>query len=164
MDDKIVPPNSLTSTKSALKKTLDIICGKWRLHIIFQLDTEARRYGELRRMIPDVSEKVLIQELKALVLLGVLEKKSYNEIPPRVEYALTPKGLQILPTLQSLIKVGETFLDEKPLAKDGLSGPSNDGIQHDGIQHDGIQHDGIQHDGIQHDGIQHDGIQHDDIN
>ena len=153
MDDKIVPPNSLTSTKSALKKTLDIICGKWRLHIIFQLDTEARRYGELRRMIPDVSEKVLIQELKALVSLGVLEKKSYNEIPPRVEYALTTKGLQILPTLQNLIKVGETFLDEKPLAKDGLSSPSNDGIQHDGIQHDGIQHDGIQHDGIQHDDV-----------
>lgn len=115
MDDTIVPSNSVTYTKSALKKTLDIICGKWRLHIIFQLGTEARRYGELRRMIPDVSEKVLIQELKALVALGVLEKKSYNEIPPRVEYGLTPKGIHILPTLLNVITVGETFLDVNPL-------------------------------------------------
>ncbi len=82
MDDQIVPHSSITSTKSALKKTLDIICGKWRLHIIFQLGNEVRRYGELRRMIPDISEKVLVQELKALVALGVLEKKSYSETPP----------------------------------------------------------------------------------
>ncbi|MBC7572626.1 MAG: helix-turn-helix transcriptional regulator [Spirosoma sp.] len=117
MDDQIVPQNSITSTESALKKTLAIICGKWRLHIIFQLGTEARRYGELRRMIPDVSEKVLIQELKALIELGVLEKKSYREIPPRVEYSLTMKGLQVLPTLLNLITVGETFLNEQPLVK-----------------------------------------------
>lgn len=95
----------------ALQKTLDIICGKWRLYIIFQLGTEARRYGELRRMIPEVSEKVLIQELKALVKLGVVEKKSYSEVPPRVEYELTTKGRQVLPTLLKLTSIGETFLE-----------------------------------------------------
>ncbi len=140
MDDQIVPQSLITSTKSALKKTLEIICGKWRLHIIFQLDTEARRYGELRRMIPDVSEKVLIQELKALVALGVLEKKSYREIPPRVEYCLTAKGLQVLPTLRNLITVGEFFLDEQPLAKYGLPDPSQDGSQSVGVDHpDGVK-------------------------
>lgn len=102
---------STSSTPLALKRTLDIICGKWRLYIIFQLGTESRRYGELRRMIPEVSEKVLIQELKELVALGVLEKKTYNEVPPRVEYGLTPKALQVLPTLLQLTSVGETFLD-----------------------------------------------------
>ena len=101
-----VPDNS----QVVLKKTLDIICGKWRLYIIFQLGTEARRYGELRRMIPDVSEKVLIQELKALAALGVIEKKSYGEVPPRVEYGLTTKGLHVLPMLQGLTSIGETFL------------------------------------------------------
>ncbi len=94
-----------------ISKTLDVICGKWRLSIIFQLDEQARRYGELRRMIPDVSEKVLIQELKALVALGVLEKTSYNEMPPRVEYGLTPKGRTVLPVLFQLMSVGETFLE-----------------------------------------------------
>ncbi|AQG80337.1 winged helix-turn-helix transcriptional regulator [Spirosoma montaniterrae] len=94
----------------ALKKTLDIICGKWRLFIIYQLGTEPRRYGELRRMIPDVSEKVLIQELKALVDLGVVEKKSFKEVPPRVEYGLTPKAIEMLPALQNLTSIGEAFL------------------------------------------------------
>jgi DNA-binding HxlR family transcriptional regulator len=99
------------NSQLVLKKTLDIICGKWRLYIIYQLGTQARRYGELRRMIPEVSEKVLIQELKALVALGVVEKKSYNEVPPRVEYGLTPKGIHVLPMLQKLTSIGETFLE-----------------------------------------------------
>jgi DNA-binding HxlR family transcriptional regulator len=98
------------NSQVVLKKTLDIICGKWRLYIIFQLGTQARRYGELRRMIPDVSEKVLIQELKALTALGVVEKKSYAEVPPRVEYGLTPKGLEVLPMLLKLTTIGELFL------------------------------------------------------
>ena len=95
----------------ALRKTLDIICGKWRLYIIYQLGTEARRYGELRRMIPEVSEKVLIQELKALTNLGVIEKKAYSDVPPRVEYSLTAKGKHVLPTLIDLTSIGETFLE-----------------------------------------------------
>jgi DNA-binding HxlR family transcriptional regulator len=93
----------------ALKKTLDIICGKWRLYIIFQLGSQTRRYGELRRLIPDISEKILIQELKALIVLGVLTKKSYSEVPPRVEYSLTEKGHQILPILLQLKTIGEKF-------------------------------------------------------
>lgn len=111
MDDQKSTQNLPSSPQLALKKTLDIICGKWRLYIIFQLGTEARRYGELRRMIPDVSEKVLIQELKALVALGVLEKKSFGEVPPRVEYGLTDKGLKVLPALLDLTSIGETFLE-----------------------------------------------------
>ncbi len=94
----------------ALTKTLEVISGKWRLQIIYQLGDEVRRYGELRRMIPLVSEKILVQELKALVGLGVVEKKAYNEVPPRVEYALTAKGRQVLPLLLKLTSVGEMFL------------------------------------------------------
>ena len=98
------------ATRVALNKTLDIICGKWRLQIIYQIGDNARRYGELRRLIPAVSEKVLIQELKALINLGVIEKKSYGEVPPRVEYSLTNKGQQVLPQLLSLTAIGEMFL------------------------------------------------------
>lgn len=111
MNDQVSTRKSIDPKHLALQKTLDIICGKWRLYIIYQIGTEARRYGELRRMIPDVSEKVLIQELKVLVSLGVIEKKAYNEVPPRVEYSLTPKGLQVLPTLLELTSIGELFLE-----------------------------------------------------
>ena len=100
-----------TDTKPLiLKKTLEVISGKWRLHIIYQIGSEVRRYGELRRMIPQVSEKILVQELKALVNLGVVEKKVYNEVPPRVEYTLTARGRQVLPLLMKLTSVGEVFL------------------------------------------------------
>jgi DNA-binding HxlR family transcriptional regulator len=110
MNDQLQNQKMNGSTPLILKRTLEVICGKWRLFIIFQLSEEARRYGELRKMIPEVSEKVLVQELKELVALGVLEKKSYNEMPPRVEYSLTIKGQKALPVLLELMSVGETFL------------------------------------------------------
>lgn len=94
-----------------LKRSLEVICGKWRLFIIFQLSDRDLRYGELRRLIPDISEKVLIQELKALVGLGVLQKTVYSATPPRVEYGLTERATRILPILQQLKEVGEAFLE-----------------------------------------------------
>jgi DNA-binding HxlR family transcriptional regulator len=94
-----------------LKKTLEIISGKWRLFIILQLGQHTRRYADLRRMIPGISEKMLVQELKALVLLGVLTKTAHPEIPPRVEYSLSERGLLILPTLVQLKDVGVSFLE-----------------------------------------------------
>jgi DNA-binding HxlR family transcriptional regulator len=111
MNEQISSRTTADAMPLILKKTLDIICGKWRLYIIYQLGNESRRYGELRRMIPGVSEKVLIQELKALVKLGVIEKRAYGEVPPRVEYSLTAKGQKVLPTLLNLTTIGETFLD-----------------------------------------------------
>ncbi len=103
--------SSLESNQEVLKKSLEVISGKWRLVIILQLGDQARRYGELRRMIPDISEKMLIQELKALVSLGVLTKTSYPETPPRVEYGLSDKGLRILPTLLTIRSIGSTLLE-----------------------------------------------------
>lgn len=94
-----------------LRKTLEVICGKWRLFILLHLNDQTRRYGELRKSIPDVSEKVLIQELKALIEIGVVEKQSYNEVPPRVEYRLTQKGLTVLPQLLKLRDIGEIFMN-----------------------------------------------------
>jgi len=111
MNNNTSTQNFLEISQPVLKRTLDIICGKWRLYIIFQLSERDLRYGELRRMIPDVSEKVLIQELKALVALGVLHKQSYSEIPPRVEYGLTEKAKGILPILKDLMTIGQTFLE-----------------------------------------------------
>ncbi len=111
MNDQFTTIESVDTEQLSLKKTLDIVCGKWRLFIVYQIGTEARRYGELRRMIPEVSEKVLVHELKSLVELGMVEKKIYGEAPPRVEYSLTKKALKILPTLLELTAIGEVFLE-----------------------------------------------------
>ena len=64
---------------------LKIIGGKWRLQIIFQIGSQKRRFGELKRLIPTISEKMLIQELKNLTAAGILNRKAYKEIPPRVD-------------------------------------------------------------------------------
>ena len=98
------------STQLILNKTQEIICGKWRLNIIYKLINQDLRYGELRRLIPEDSEKVLIQELKALVHLGVLFKTVHAEVPPRVEYGLTEKTRTLLPLFLQLRSIGETFM------------------------------------------------------
>lgn len=82
MNEPLRTLKSVDKPQLILKKTVNIVCGKWRLLIIFQLDTQARRYSELRRMIPDVSEKILVQELKELIALGVVKKSA---APRRVQ-------------------------------------------------------------------------------
>ncbi len=111
MKDSNRDVHGVNRDQQVLRKSLDIICGKWRLFILLNLGEHTRRYGELRRMMPDVSEKVLIQELKTLISLGVLEKESFNEVPPRVEYKLTPRGIKILPLLHGLKHIGEPFME-----------------------------------------------------
>ncbi|UCJ10106.1 helix-turn-helix transcriptional regulator [Chitinophaga pendula] len=76
------------------------------------------RYGELKRLLPDISEKMLIHELKELVANGIVEKRAYPEIPPRVEYELTAIGYKAIPILDSIIAFSEEHLkvcEESPL-------------------------------------------------
>jgi DNA-binding HxlR family transcriptional regulator len=94
-----------------VKKALEIVGGKWKLQIINQVGNDVRRYGELKRLLPDISEKMLIQELKSLVEYGILEKRSYHEIPPRVEYFLTKKGKKVLPLIEAIKAFGVEMQD-----------------------------------------------------
>ena len=80
--------------------------GKWKLLILFQINDRIIRYGELKKTIPGISEKVLIQELNFLVENKFIQKKSYPEIPPRVEYSLTELGLKTLPLVDKLAEFG----------------------------------------------------------
>ena len=97
----------ISVTDCPIRKTLEIIGGKWKLLIIFQFsEGQPVRYGELKRQIPEISDKVLLQELKSLVQHGLLIKYSYPEIPPRVEYLLTEKGKNILPLIKTLEEFG----------------------------------------------------------
>jgi len=86
---------------------LKIIGGKWRLQIIYQIGFQKRRFGELKRLIPAISEKMLIQELKNLTGAGILNRKAYKEIPPRVEYKLTEYGEKVLPIIEQIKMFGE---------------------------------------------------------
>ena len=89
-----------------VRKSLALLGGKWTLLILFQINERVIRYGELKRCIPGISEKVLIQELNFLVENKFVSKKSYPEIPPRVEYRLTKLGLKTLPIIDKLTTFG----------------------------------------------------------
>ena len=85
-----------------IRRSMELLGGKWKLIIIYILDNRTLRYGELKRLIPEISDKMLIQELKELVDSGILHKDVYAEIPPRAEYSLTERGLKVLPIIEHL--------------------------------------------------------------
>ena len=85
-------PSEVCDTGCGLNATLRIISGKWKPLVLFFLRSGPKRYGELKRSIPGVSDKVLIQQLKDLEADRVLARTDYEQVPPRVDYALTPLG------------------------------------------------------------------------
>ncbi|MEP7095511.1 MAG: helix-turn-helix domain-containing protein [Flavobacterium sp.] len=89
-----------------VRKSLGLLSGKWTLLILFQINERVIRYGELKRAIPGISEKMLIQELNFLVENKLVSKKAYPEIPPKVEYSLTKLGLKTLPIADTLASFG----------------------------------------------------------
>jgi DNA-binding HxlR family transcriptional regulator len=100
----------IISTELIIKKAVEVICGKWRLIIIHLLREKTLRYGEIKRGVPGISEKVLVHELKQLVELGMVDKQAFGEVPPRVEYSLNEKGRTVLPVIDLLREVGQAFL------------------------------------------------------
>jgi DNA-binding HxlR family transcriptional regulator len=89
-------------TSCPVSVALEVFGGKWKLQIIWILHENSLRFGELKRQIPEVSEKILIQALKDLTKDGVIIRIQYPEVPPRVEYHLTEMGRSLLPILKEL--------------------------------------------------------------
>ena len=90
-----------------ISRALRVIGGKWRLYIISQIGDNTYRFGQLKKIIPNISEKMLIQELKNLVAAGIVNREAYKEIPPRVEYSLTDLGKKVFPILDTITLFGE---------------------------------------------------------
>jgi DNA-binding HxlR family transcriptional regulator len=93
-----------------LEAALDVVGGKWKVLILWALHAQARRFGELRRTVPGISEKMLIQNLKGMECDGIVTRQDFREIPPRVEYALTPFGVSLSAALTPLCQWGEQHM------------------------------------------------------
>lgn len=89
-----------------LEAALSVIGGKWKILIIWQLASRPRRFGELRRFVDGVTEKMLIQGLKELEKDGLVSRKDFREIPPRVEYSLSKRGVELANVLRPLCEWG----------------------------------------------------------
>jgi len=90
---------------------IDVVGGKWKLHLMWVLGEGPRRFGEIRRLLDGVSEKVLTENLRQLEASGVVCREVYAEIPPRVEYSLTPLGEDLALALRPLEAWGERHRD-----------------------------------------------------
>lgn len=89
--------------------TIDLIRGKWKAYILYQLLHQTLRFNEVKKLIPDISERMLAKQLRELEGDGLLQRNLYPEVPPRVEYRLTAIGRSLVPLLQSLAEWGETY-------------------------------------------------------
>jgi len=89
-----------------LDASLDVIGGKWKGLILWALRSDAHRFGELRRVVEGISEKMLIQHLKEMEADGIVKRRDFKELPPRVEYALTPFGQSLYAALAPLCEWG----------------------------------------------------------
>jgi DNA-binding HxlR family transcriptional regulator len=91
-------------------RTADIVCGKWTLLLVRDLAEGRSRFCELERSLSGISPRTLSLRLRALEEEGIVERQTFAEVPPRVEYALTEKGLALIPIIDSMRAYGERWL------------------------------------------------------
>ncbi|MFJ7526959.1 winged helix-turn-helix transcriptional regulator [Streptomyces griseus] len=108
---------------------MDVIGGKWKVLILWALNERTCRFGELRRAVTGVTEKVLSSHLKELEDDGIVHREVYAEVPPRVEYSLTPLGLSLNAALEPLGQWGRDHISrgEEEAGADGPLGAERAG-------------------------------------
>jgi DNA-binding HxlR family transcriptional regulator len=91
-------------------RTAEIICGKWTLLLVKELAEGQSRFCELERALPGISPRTLSLRLRALEEEGILARRTFAEVPPRVEYHLTDKGLALVPLIEDMRDYGSRWL------------------------------------------------------
>lgn len=97
----------------AMDVTMDYIGGKWKTVVLWYLRKDKKRFSELKRLIPNITEKMLSLQLKDLENDGIIKRKVYPEVPPKVEYYLTDFGKTLIPMLEEIAKWGRRVAETK---------------------------------------------------
>lgn len=97
----------------ALDVTMHFIGGKWKTVVLWYLRKDRKRFSELKRLIPNITEKMLSLQLKDLEKDGIVGRKVYPEVPPRVEYYLTDFGRSLIPMLEEIARWGRNLAERK---------------------------------------------------
>lgn len=99
--------NSKKTATCPVETTIEAIGGKWKVLIIHHLLTSTRRFGELTRLLNGISARTLTRQLRELEASRVVDRRVYQQIPPKVEYSLTGLGLKLKPVLYAMHDWGE---------------------------------------------------------
>ena len=94
-----------------VQAALNVLGGKWKILILWHLKNQTRRFGELKRLMPEITEKMLIQQLRELESDSIVARMVYTEVPPKVEYSFTDYGRSLEPVLHVLCDWGEAHLN-----------------------------------------------------
>ena len=103
-----------TNDSCPVCRTAEIVCGKWTLLVIRDLAEGRSRFCELERSLQGISPRTLSLRLRALEEEGVVERQTFPEVPPRVEYALTSKGRALVPLIEDMRTYGREWLGCDP--------------------------------------------------
>ncbi|MFN8348652.1 MAG: helix-turn-helix domain-containing protein [Spirosomataceae bacterium] len=103
--------NKSSISECPITRTMDLIGGKWSLPIIYGLMKGTKRFKELERSIEGINTRMLVKELKQLEESGIISGKVFAEVPPRVEYSLTPKGQALKNVLLEMQTWGKKFVE-----------------------------------------------------
>ncbi len=105
-----------------VEATLELIGGKWKGLLLYHLLEGTQRFNALKRMLPNITQRMLTNQLRELESAGLVHRQVYAEVPPRVEYSLTEHGRSLAPILNALKTWGEQHLDRSTCSQDSASG------------------------------------------
>jgi DNA-binding HxlR family transcriptional regulator len=103
-------PKPMSESPCPVGSCAEIVSGKWTLLVIRDLADESRRFCELERSLKGISPRTLSLRLRALEECGIVERQTYPEVPPRVEYALTAMGRDLVPLIEDMRAYGRRWL------------------------------------------------------
>lgn len=104
-----------------VENTLKVIGGRWKVLILRELFLGVRRFSELHRALEGITQKMLTQQLRELEEDRIVHRKVYPQVPPKVEYSLTPLGKSLKPILDSMHEWGMRHLNEKGMGRQYLA-------------------------------------------
>lgn len=110
-----------------VEAALDVLGGKWKPIILWWLHQKTCRFSELRRLIPGVTEKMLIQQLRELEADGIVHRRVYQTVPPKVEYSLTDHGRSLKRALNAMCDWGKLHMDRIGAVEKSVHAPSSVG-------------------------------------
>jgi DNA-binding HxlR family transcriptional regulator len=102
-------PNDPETARSALRASIAVLTGKWKLEILWLLNQRIHRFGELRQSIPGVTQHMLTSQLRELQANGLVTRKVFAEVPPKVEYAITNKARDLRPVFDAIFEWSKKY-------------------------------------------------------